>query len=682
MGWLAPGFLLGALAVAVPVWLHLLKRTASQPRQFSSLMLFEPQQRSTTRRRRIDHWLLLLLRVALLLLLAAAFAEPYLRGHLPVAAPEKLLVLAVDDSYSMRAGTRLADARREALAVVAAKPRDSTAQVVALGSRADILTEQVQDAAVLAAAISRITATDARGSLALLAGLARTLAAGTHMPIELHLFSDMQATGLPPDFNELRLPPGVTLVLHKVGAPSTPNWTVESVAAPAQVWDPSKTRIVATVAGFGTPEATRTITLYINGRPSGQQSIKVPASGRASVVFAGPDIPYGLVRASVQIDSADALAADDSYDFVIQRSERAHALFVHQGSDRTTGLYFRSALESAADAAVVLDDVTVDQLRSRNLAAYAFVVLSDVAGLSPEVEAHLKTWVEAGGRLLISAGTAAAQQRRIPVFDAPIVGSHDYTRDDIRFASVAAVDEAYAPAGALAGWQGIKVFYVTRVTAPQAQAGLLLADQTPLLLEKPLGKGRALLFATGFDRLTTDLPLHPQFVAFVDRLASYLSGRTSRVSALSVGDSVDLRPDPAVRGSADVLAPDGTHPLDLRQAQEVGTWPLPAAGFYTLTLADSRHDLVAANISRLESDLAQASPDKLKLWQAASDGTADGQDVRAGASGTTYLTGTTAINREESVHNLWWYAMCLLLVAVVAESLVASRYLNTRRESA
>ena len=47
MGWLAPGFLLGALAIGVPIWLHLLKRSASRPRQFSSLMLFEPQQRST-----------------------------------------------------------------------------------------------------------------------------------------------------------------------------------------------------------------------------------------------------------------------------------------------------------------------------------------------------------------------------------------------------------------------------------------------------------------------------------------------------------------------------------------------------------------------------------------------------------------------------------------------------------
>ena len=672
MGVLAPGFLLGALAVALPVWLHLLKRSASQPRQFSSLMLFEPQRRSTTRRRRIDHWLLLLLRIAVLLLLAAAFAEPYVRGHLPGTAPAKLLVLALDDSASMRAGTRMADARRDALAVVAAKARDTQAQVVALGARADSLTEQVQDADVLAAAIRGITARDVRGSFALLASLARTLSSGTRMPIELHLFSDMQASALPPDFNELRLPPGVTLVLHPEGAPHPANWAVESVAAPAQVWDPTKTRIVATVAGYATPEAARGVSLLINDHTVSHQSVKVPASGRASVVFAGPPIPYGLVRASVQIDGGDALAADDRYDFVIQRSERVHALFVHQGSDTTTGLFFRSALESAADAAVALDDVSVDQLRNRDLSSYAFIVLSDIAGLSGAVETRLTGWVRAGGRMLISAGTAAAQQRRLPVFDAPVAGAHDYTRDEVRFASVASVDEAYAPAGTLAGWQGVKVFYVTRVTAPQAEIGLRLADQTPLLLENQLGKGRVVLFASGFDRLTTDLPLHPQFVAFIDRLGSYLSGRGSRSSALSVGDAVDLRPDPALHGSVDVVAPDGTHPLSLAQAAQVRSWPLPAAGFYALTYADSRHDLVAANVSRLESDLTAASPDTLKLWQASG---------AHAATDTGVAPGTAPVVRDESIHNLWWYAMCVLLLAAVAESLVASRYLNTLPES-
>ena len=102
----------------------------------------------------------------------------------------------------------------------------------------------------------------------------------------------------------------------------------------------------------------------------------------------------------------------------------------------------------------------------------------------------------------------------------------------------------------------------------------------------------------------------------------------------------------------------------------------PAAGFYALTLADSRHDLVAANVSRLESDLAPASTEKLKLWQA----TSGGLPAASGAA-TTAVTAAAAPVSEESVHNLWWYAMCLLFVAVVAESLLASRYLNTQREA-
>ena len=59
MGFLAPAFLLGALAVGLPIYLHLLRRSTSTPRPFSSLMLFEARQQSATQRRRLRYWLLL-----------------------------------------------------------------------------------------------------------------------------------------------------------------------------------------------------------------------------------------------------------------------------------------------------------------------------------------------------------------------------------------------------------------------------------------------------------------------------------------------------------------------------------------------------------------------------------------------------------------------------------------------
>ena len=89
MGFLAPGFLLGALAVGLPLYLHLLRRSTSTALPFSSLMLFELRPPSATRRRRLRYWWLLALRLALLLLLATAFAEPYV-NQLVTGSPTEI----------------------------------------------------------------------------------------------------------------------------------------------------------------------------------------------------------------------------------------------------------------------------------------------------------------------------------------------------------------------------------------------------------------------------------------------------------------------------------------------------------------------------------------------------------------------------------------------------------------
>ena len=115
MGFLSPWFLVGALAVAVPMYLHLLRRHTTTPHPFSSLMFFERRTQTSTRQRRLRYLLLLSLRMAVLLLLAFAFASPYINRPVANASGDKLMLIAVDNSFSMRAGSRLADAKREAI---------------------------------------------------------------------------------------------------------------------------------------------------------------------------------------------------------------------------------------------------------------------------------------------------------------------------------------------------------------------------------------------------------------------------------------------------------------------------------------------------------------------------------------------------------------------------------------
>jgi len=61
MNFLAPLFLVGALAIAAPIIFHLIRRTPMLQRPFSSLMFLTPSPPRLSRRSRLDKILLLLL---------------------------------------------------------------------------------------------------------------------------------------------------------------------------------------------------------------------------------------------------------------------------------------------------------------------------------------------------------------------------------------------------------------------------------------------------------------------------------------------------------------------------------------------------------------------------------------------------------------------------------------------
>jgi hypothetical protein len=145
MGFFSPWFLGGLLAVGLPIWLHLLKRHKTDPKPFPSLMFFEHREQSSVMHRKLDHILLFVLRILMLLILALLFAQPFLRLLTAKGQGKKIIVVAVDNSASMRAAsgtqTRLEKAKADALALVAKIPAQQQAQVIALGGQVQALTQ-------------------------------------------------------------------------------------------------------------------------------------------------------------------------------------------------------------------------------------------------------------------------------------------------------------------------------------------------------------------------------------------------------------------------------------------------------------------------------------------------------------------------------------------------------------
>ena len=77
MSFLAPLFLLGALAVVGPILFHLIRRTTREVTPFSSLMFLRESPPRVTRRSRLENLWLLLLRCLVIGLLALGFARPF-----------------------------------------------------------------------------------------------------------------------------------------------------------------------------------------------------------------------------------------------------------------------------------------------------------------------------------------------------------------------------------------------------------------------------------------------------------------------------------------------------------------------------------------------------------------------------------------------------------------------------
>ncbi len=632
-------------------------------------MFFEARTRPSTRHRRLRYLLLLSLRMAVLALIVLAFANPFINRNAAALAGNRLVLLVVDNSFSMRAGTRLVDAKNAALRVLAAKG-GARAQVASFGSQLHLMTEAMEDQAALRAAVEAIQPGDAHGNFGELARAVRAMADRARAPIELHLFSDMQRAELAPNFSDMALPDNVTLVTHAVETKAQPNWTVESVDAPGEVWgkDAKPVRVEAVIAGYGTPAAQRTVSLVVNGKTTATKNVAVPANGKATVEFPALEVPYGFSRCEVRIDGADGFAADDLRRFAVERSDPQKVLLVHNYGDSRSPLYLGAALSAAAQSAFTLESIDVNEAADRRPANYAFVILSDVNSPPQLLENSLAGYVRSGGSLLITAGTSAGARSSIPIFDAHIVETRDYSRVPDRFMTVGSSDSSFPAVAKADGWEGVKFFYALDVDASGARVIARLGDQTPLLLEKRIGEGRVVLLTSGLDNLTNDFPLHPAFVPFIEQTARYLAGTERQGGARPVDAYLELRNAREKGQGVEVTDPEGKRPLTLSEAASAQSFQLTEAGYYHLRLANGRQNEVAVNADPKESNLDVIPEDVLALWRGNG---AHSQEAAA--------AGRAPANRK-TPESLWWYVLLLGLCAALAESAVASGYLGTERE--
>lgn len=686
MNFLAPAFLAGLAALAVPVIIHLIHRERKVVVEFPSLMFLQRIPYRSVRRQKIRHLLLLLLRCVALALLVAAFARPFFarrRAGLATTGAREVVVL-LDRSSSMGYADRWSKAKDAARKVVSGLSAGDRSTLVLFANDASVASEPMATPDRVLAAINaaKLSAEGTRYGAAL--KLASQIVTASTLPRrEVVVISDFQKIGWA-NHNEIVFPRGTTITPVDLGGNASSDVAVSQVTTDRDS-TPERDRVTVAARLINTGSATKPVdaTLSIGGRDVQTKRVNLPASGVQQVAFTPIAVPSGATKGVVHI-TPDSLAQDDVLNFTIAPDEAVPVLIVEPSNPRENqSLFLSRALAIGDRPSFRIDVKRIDALTPRDLDGRALVVLDEVTPPAGPVGTRLRALIDGGGGVVVVPGgsqteTWPAEWRSL----LPAVGQVvDRTAD--AGGTLSSIDYAHpifeifnAPRS---GDFSTARFY--RYRALTAQPGTTTIarfdDGSPALVERLVGRGKLLTWASTFDSYWTNLPLQPVFLPFVHQLGKHAGRYSDPRPWFTAGEVLDLsRHGELTAPFLSGRAADSTTELVLqapsgeRERVTAGganhMITLREQGFYELRGRDTPVGSgrpIAVNVDPTESDLSHLDPQDMVVAVTSVNGQHEsGSDVNAATP-----------QDQEQRQKVWWYLLLGALLLMGIETMLSNR---------
>ena len=614
MNFLFPAFLAGAVAIAIPIVLHFLRRDVAPEVPFTAVRLLQKSPIERSHRRRLRDLLLLAARVAALLLLALAFARPYIIGA--AGSASALRIVAVDRSFSMGAPGRFERARQLARAAIDEAGAGERVALVAFDDRAEVLAGPGAGSEVRAA-LNGLQ--PGNGATRYASVLAKAIEVAGGAAATVVVVSDLQRVGWE-DERRAIVPASLKLDIRDTG-PVESNLAVAAVRLEAD-------RLIATIRNSG-PRRDGQVKILRDGQIVATASYVagVDASVEVPVAFRAP--ATGSIV--VQIDDADGFAADNSRYVVLDRASRASVLIVTTSGAVDSAFYLTRALAVASGSELagggldtrVVNGAALSAMDADQLSRYSAVILLSTHAFDRRARENLNLVARRGAGVLVAAAADVEPAVLSSVFDwTPPLSGVEQAPERITLAATDLRHPIFRPFGAIAANLGqVRFDRAWRVGAEGWEVAARFTDGSPALLERRAGDGRIVLFASDFDRRWNDFPLHPAFVPFAVEAVRYAMGAADQAMDYVVAS-----------------APAGTP---------------PQPGVY---LAQPGNRTVSVNVDPLESSVARLSGEDFVAMVDRVGAPAERPDARA--------------KETEAGQGYWRYGLLLMIAALVAESVV------------
>ncbi|MBI3877062.1 MAG: BatA domain-containing protein [Verrucomicrobia bacterium] len=690
MNFLAPLFWLAALAVAGPIIFHLIRRTTSERRIFSSLMFLLPSPPRLTRRSRLEHILLLLLRCAVFCLLAAAFARPFFRDAAapnPPAGPGKQIALLMDTSASMRREKLWSDALAKANEVLRAATEADQVAVFTFDRQANRVMsfeEWTSTAAGSRAELARKRLEEnppGWGSTHLghaLVGVAEQIEESTpgdkqRTPVtrRIVLISDLQDGSRLDTLQSYEWPKDIEVVVEPVKARKPTNAGLQLVAESDEVEkSDSGPRVRVSNAADSKREQFQVGWARADGKSFAGPAVDVYVPPGQSRVVAVPLLPAGV--------SSDRLLLrgdDEDFDNVVYSvpPEAVRVNVLYFGSDAETDtaqpLFFlkRVFQQTRRQSVTLVARPPSAPLVPGETEAASLFIITDA--LPEDRVAPLKRAL-AGGKtaLVVMKDPAVAQSLArlldldsLPAEEAPASGYAMLGEIDFRhplFAPFA--DPRFSDFTKIHFWKHRRL---DAAKIPGARVVARFDNGDPAIVEISKDKGRVLVLTAGWHPADSQLALSSKFVPLLYSVLEQSGGLAPRPLQFTVGDAVPvLMPNDPTNVAVTVHKPDGSSMTPA--TGETSFTQTTQPGIYTVTTANSlRH--FAVNLAPEESRTAPMTLDYLEKLGVPLKHREP--DVATLAARQKHL-----LNAEiESRQKLWRWLLVASLVMLTVESWLA-----------
>jgi hypothetical protein len=681
MSFLAPFFILGALAVAAPIIFHLIRRTSKEKIPFSSLMFLQPTPPRVTRKSRLENIFLLILRCLVLCLLALAFARPFLRNPLNASSANGVVtrtILLVDASASMRRENLFTEAVDKAVDFVRrATPAEQIA-IYAFDRNAhsqltftDWNKASPNDRKVLAE--QRLRALKPTWHNTHLGNA--LVAASEAFDVEREYATAERRVVIISDMQEGSRLEGLQ------GFPWPKQTHVSLAAVKAKKPTNAGVQLLAAVAGGSTP-SNETVRVRINNSTeSGREQFELRWAGtisNATAIYVPPGQGRMLdllrpVNADHLTLTGDDAEFDNNLYIITPPREQIEVAFIGNDNETNTQqllFYLKRAFPETARQQVRVNAVAPDGDFSAVTRNATLVVLA--APLPANAQRELSTALTNGATVISvlrgpeeSQTAAALSGQSVTAEEALASGYRMFAEIEFAhplFASFA--DARFSDFTKIHFWKHRRLNFAST----NAHIVARFDDSDVALAQLNIGKGTLFVLAAGWQPSDSQLALSSKFVPLLYSLLEIGGALKAQSLAFTVGDPVDLSSLHATNALT-VRKPDGTTVSVKIDVKSFGETDMP--GVYTVAGIEPPFRF-AVNLAPEESKTAPLATEQLEQL---------GVPIRVQPVATTKQVAQREAQLKaaelESHQKLWRWLIATTLVVIIMETWIAARL--TRR---